>query len=105
MPRIFLTPLCPYLSWQGIIHVSSCVDNPSHKASPNEDDKEAVTRILRYLKMTPEHWLLFQTSDNREMEICMDASCQERTKINYWLLLLCVGEFGDLEEQKATNGL
>ena len=42
--------------------------------NPNEDHLEVVNKILRYLKMTPRHGLLFRKSGNREVEIYTDAS-------------------------------
>ena len=42
--------------------------------NPTEDHLEAVNRILRYLKMTPGHGLLFKKSISREVEIYTDAS-------------------------------
>ena len=39
-----------------------------------EDHLDAVNRILRYLKMTPGHGLLFKKSESREVEIYTVAS-------------------------------
>ena len=55
--------------------------------NPNEDHLEAVNRILRYLKMTPGHGLLFKKCENREIEIYTDAS---------WA--------GELTERRSTTG-
>ena len=42
--------------------------------NPSEDHLEAVNRILRYLKMTLGHGLLFKKSEKCEVEIYTDAS-------------------------------
>lgn len=42
--------------------------------NPSKDHLEAVNRILRYLKMTLGHGLLFERSENRKVEIYTDAS-------------------------------
>ena len=45
-----------------------------HMNNPSEDHLEAANRILRYLKMTPGHGLIFKKSTNRKVEIYTDAS-------------------------------
>jgi hypothetical protein len=35
---------------------------------------EAVNRILRYLKMTPDRRILYKKSDNRNVEVFSDAN-------------------------------
>ncbi|KAL5574813.1 hypothetical protein UlMin_016512 [Ulmus minor] len=55
--------------------------------NPTEDHLEAVNRILRYLKMTPGHGLLFKKCENHEIEIYTDAS---------WA--------GELTERRSTTG-
>ncbi|KAL5548712.1 hypothetical protein UlMin_003943 [Ulmus minor] len=40
-----------------------------HMNNPTEYHLEAVNRILKYLKMTPGHGLLFKKCENREIEI------------------------------------
>ena len=45
-----------------------------HMNNPSEDHLEALNRILRYLKMTPGHGLLFKRSKDWEVEIYTDAS-------------------------------
>ncbi|KAL5564966.1 hypothetical protein UlMin_028130 [Ulmus minor] len=45
-----------------------------HMNNPSEDHLEAVNWILRYLKITPVHDLLFKKCENCEIEIYTDAS-------------------------------
>ena len=58
-----------------------------HMNNPTEDHLEAVNRILRYLKMTPGHGLLFRKCENREVVIYTDAS---------WA--------GELTDRRSTTG-
>ncbi|EXB93652.1 hypothetical protein L484_018038 [Morus notabilis] len=58
-----------------------------HMNNPSEDHLEAVNRILRYLKMTPGHGLLFRKSENREVETYTDAC---------WA--------GELTDRRSTTG-
>lgn len=58
-----------------------------HMNDPNEDHIETVNRILRYLKMTPGHGLLFKKSEKREVEIYTDAR---------WA--------GELTDRRSTTG-
>nr|XP_048319473.1 secreted RxLR effector protein 161-like [Ziziphus jujuba var. spinosa] len=58
-----------------------------HMNNSTEDHLQAVYRILRYLKMTPGHGLLFKKCENREIEIYTDAS---------WT--------GELIDKKSTTG-
>ncbi|GAA0147739.1 hypothetical protein LIER_07366 [Lithospermum erythrorhizon] len=54
---------------------------------PHEEHLEADYRILRYLKMTPGHGLLFKKSENCGIEVYSDAS---------WA--------GELTERRSTSG-
>ncbi|KAL5553896.1 hypothetical protein UlMin_041297 [Ulmus minor] len=58
-----------------------------HMNNPTEDHLEAINQILRYLKMTTGHGLLFRKCENREIEIYTDAS---------WA--------GELTERRSTTG-
>ena len=58
-----------------------------HMNNSTEDHLEAVNRILRYLKMTPGHGLLFRKCENREVVIYTDAS---------WA--------GELTDRRSTTG-
>ena len=52
--------------------------------NPTEDHLDAVNIILRYLKMTPRHGLLFKKSESREVKIYTDASwAREQTNRRY----------------------
>lgn len=55
--------------------------------NPTEEHMKAVTRILRYLKMTPGKGLLFKKSDNREVKVYTDAD---------WA--------GDVTDRRSTSG-
>ena len=57
--------------------------------NPIEDHLDAMNKILRYLKMTPGHGLLFRKSEIREVEIYTDASwvgeqIDRRSTIGYY---------------------
>lgn len=45
-----------------------------HMNNPTEDHLETVNKILRYLKMTLGHCLLFRKYENRDVEVYIDAS-------------------------------
>ena len=60
-----------------------------HMNNPIEDHLDAMNKILRYLKMTPGHGLLFKKSEIREVEIYTDASwvgeqIDRRSTIGYY---------------------
>ncbi|KAJ4715365.1 Retrovirus-related Pol polyprotein from transposon TNT 1-94 [Melia azedarach] len=56
--------------------------------NPTEEHMEIVTRILRYLKMTPGKGLLFKKSDNKEIKVYTDTD---------WA--------GDATDRRSTSGL
>ncbi|XP_039039674.1 secreted RxLR effector protein 161-like [Hibiscus syriacus] len=58
-----------------------------YMSDPIEEHLEVVNRILRYLKMTPEHGLIFRKSDDREVRIFSDSS---------WA--------GELTDRRSTTG-
>ena len=64
---IYLSHTRPYNAYSVSV-VSQRMNNPT------EDHLEAVNRILRYLKMTPGHGLLFRKCESRDVEIYTDAS-------------------------------
>ena len=55
--------------------------------NPTEEHMEAVTRILRYLKMTPGKGVLFRKNENKEIRVYTDAD---------WA--------GDITERRSTSG-
>lgn len=58
-----------------------------HMNNPTEEHMDAVTRILRYLKMKPGNGLLFKKSDSRDLEVYTDAD---------WA--------GDISDRRSTSG-
>ncbi|KAL4273911.1 hypothetical protein GQ457_13G029070 [Hibiscus cannabinus] len=45
-----------------------------HMNDPREEHLEAIQRIIRYLKMTPGHGLIFKKNHIRKVEVYSDAS-------------------------------
>ncbi|GMJ06483.1 cysteine-rich RLK (RECEPTOR-like protein kinase) 8 [Hibiscus trionum] len=58
-----------------------------HMTNPNEKHMTAANRILRYLKKTPEHGLLFKKTQDRTVRIFTDSS---------WA--------GELTDRRSTSG-
>ncbi|KAK8540067.1 hypothetical protein V6N12_046360 [Hibiscus sabdariffa] len=58
-----------------------------HMSDPNEENMAATYRVLRYLKQTPGHGLIFKKSSYRSIEVFTDSS---------WA--------GDLTDRRSTSG-
>ncbi|KAL4361669.1 hypothetical protein GQ457_04G015960 [Hibiscus cannabinus] len=58
-----------------------------HMMNPNEEHVAVANRILRYLKKTPEHVLLFKKTQDRTLKVFTDSS---------WA--------GELTERRSTSG-
>ncbi|XP_040951523.1 uncharacterized mitochondrial protein AtMg00810-like [Gossypium hirsutum] len=58
-----------------------------HMTNPTEEHMAAVNKILKYLKKTPGHGLMFNKTQDRTVKIFIDSS---------WV--------GDLTERKSTSG-
>ncbi|KAL4347719.1 hypothetical protein GQ457_17G012390 [Hibiscus cannabinus] len=58
-----------------------------HMTNPNEEHMAAATRILRYLKGTPGHGLMFKKTDDRSVKVFTDSS---------WA--------GEITDRRSTSG-
>ena len=75
--------------------------------NPTEEHMEAVDRILRYLKMTLGHGLLFKKGENKDVEVFSVANWLEMPKIDdqHLDIVHMYGEPCNLKEQETISGV